>query len=337
MERFVTEDLGPALADYGGQLLVTGTPKRKRSGFFFEVTNGAKGWSTHHWSVLNNAGFPQWAGKEDWQDRAWEWLQGDLEAKGLDMESPRVQREWFGRWSEDTGTAVYPYAPVVNDVDELPPNGPWTYGLGMDLGVMALVVAAWSPHDPNLYYVHAEKHKRSHDAIVTLGRRALYLQKKYGITKMVADYGALGTHIISDLRTRFGLGTVDRADKTQKQAYQTTFASEMVRGLVKVIPTSTVPLVKEWQFLQQEEDGSEDKRGIKDCADAALYIWRKSRHYKARPRDPADVAFDNLSPEQKWEKKMEAHLERRTRQKTKTRENKPKPRGVSMGNIQGML
>lgn len=58
----ILETLLPTLLDYGGELLLTGTPDRKMSGLFYEVTRTEKekrrkGWDVHSWTLLAN---PYW-------------------------------------------------------------------------------------------------------------------------------------------------------------------------------------------------------------------------------------------------------------------------------------
>lgn len=58
----IIETVLPTLLDYGGELLFTGTPDRKMSGIFYEITRTEpekrrKGWEVHQWTLLAN---PYW-------------------------------------------------------------------------------------------------------------------------------------------------------------------------------------------------------------------------------------------------------------------------------------
>lgn len=348
IEAFVEEDLGPTLADYDGQLFVTGTPRRMRSGFFYEISTGRrKGWSHHNWTVLENRAYPailryfkklgidkDTLDDEQWYNLAKAWRQQMWDARGIDESMGKVQREWMGLWVEDESNLVYPYRPEVNDIDRLPKaDGGWTYGLGLDLGIMALSVVAWNRHDPNLYVVSSEKHAWTIDQ---MGERAVELRDDYKITKIVADCGALGKHIVEDLRSRFGL-SVEPADKIQKKAFQAVFASELRRGLIRLLP-NTGPLKTEYRELQYNDAGDEDPHGKKDCADATLYIWRKSRHYKARPRAASEIEYETMTPGRKFEVDMEKNLEKRQRRREREeRKRNRNGRGVTMTQLRGIL
>lgn len=63
----ILETLLPTLLDYGGELLFTGTPDRKQSGIFYDITRPEhdkrrKGWGVHQWTLLSN---PFWGRAKD--------------------------------------------------------------------------------------------------------------------------------------------------------------------------------------------------------------------------------------------------------------------------------
>lgn len=58
----IRETLLPTLLDYNGELLLTGTPERKMSGLFYDVTRPeverrTKGWELYRWTLIQN---PYW-------------------------------------------------------------------------------------------------------------------------------------------------------------------------------------------------------------------------------------------------------------------------------------
>lgn len=68
----ILETLIPTLLDYRGRLRLTGTPERKMTGLFYDVTRPErekrrKGWATHHWTLLDNPFF----GAVELRDGAW--------------------------------------------------------------------------------------------------------------------------------------------------------------------------------------------------------------------------------------------------------------------------
>ena len=57
--------LKPAVADYRGTIVLTGTPGNLIKGLFFDVTNSREaGWSGHRWDTYANPYMAeQWAGE----------------------------------------------------------------------------------------------------------------------------------------------------------------------------------------------------------------------------------------------------------------------------------
>lgn len=84
----ILETMLPALLDYGGEFLMTGTPERKMSGLFYEITrpdSKMKGWDRHHWTLMDN---PFWGRAE------------------------RIDGEWFVVWGAQDEIVSGPHGPT---------------------------------------------------------------------------------------------------------------------------------------------------------------------------------------------------------------------------------
>jgi hypothetical protein len=150
--RFTTtilETLLPTLLDYGGELLFTGTPDRKMSGIFYDVTRPdvvkrRKGWEVHHWTLLANpywgrakivagqsyvvwghkdeiASGPHAPGELDGAIAACRFKIGVLGLQELlggpdvaPLDSPIMRRQAGGQWTREDSNFVY----AVNKVSE---------------------------------------------------------------------------------------------------------------------------------------------------------------------------------------------------------------------------
>jgi len=136
----ILETMLPALLDYGGEFLMTGTPERKMSGLFYDVTrldSKMKGWDVHRWTLMAN---PYW-GRQKQIDGAWfvvwgakdEIVSGPHEPKKLlaavlaarhltgvlglqellggsevaPLDSPIMRRQAFGEWVKEDSNFVY--------------------------------------------------------------------------------------------------------------------------------------------------------------------------------------------------------------------------------------
>jgi hypothetical protein len=283
IEKLVGDVLKPTLEDYAGSILLIGTPGTALIGMFYDATTTAHGWERHHWTVLDNPRFPQWAGRDNWRELALQWLARLREENAYTEDDPTYQREWLGRWTRDVTTLVYPYDPARNLVTTLPPGIDWKYGLGIDIGTTkdtAFVVEAYAPRvDPNCYIVHAEK--RPGMDVTDMAERTKELKAMWKFSDRIADCGGLGKMIVKELNQRHHLA-IEAAEKQGKAAFQAVFAADLRKGRTKVLPEA-LGIVTEWEQIQKGPDGDEDDRFPNHLSDAALYVHRRCRHYVFEP------------------------------------------------------
>jgi hypothetical protein len=153
LDDLVYKTLLPAVSDYDGQILMIGTPGLITKGLFFDITTGKEpGWKVFKWS---------------WEDNPYQrkHIQKQLEIlkttkPGFEL-TPAYKQMYTGQWYIDEDKLVYKFAEVRNTAPSLPKAREYFYILGVDLGYdpdpSAFVLAAYSAHDPNLYFIHAEK------------------------------------------------------------------------------------------------------------------------------------------------------------------------------------
>lgn len=99
--------LPPALADRRGTLLLAGTIPEVEAGLFWKLWQKSN-YSKHNFNVFQNPHF------RDAMVR----LQEHLDANpGLTIDSPIIQREWFGRFVFDKSATAYTYDPNLNGYD----------------------------------------------------------------------------------------------------------------------------------------------------------------------------------------------------------------------------
>jgi hypothetical protein len=272
IEELVVEVVEPALLDYDGTLVLAGTPGRRPTGLFYEVTSGFRqGWSTHKWSLLQNPHMPE-AARDLALIRA---------RQGLSEEDPRYRREYLGEWVLDDSALVYRYGADRNIGRPELTSGEWFYNLGVDLGYdddTAFVVGAFSSGSPNYYIV--ECFKKPGMIVSDVAREVGALSEKYQLSRKVCDSGGLGKMIIQELNIRYGLGLLP-AEKKDKLDFIEHMNSDMMLGRVKVY--ENCPLIEEWKALpwNDERDG-ENPNHANHLADACLYAWRDSKHFSGK-------------------------------------------------------
>ena len=299
-EDLVDQVLDPALADYDGDLILSGTPNAACTGYFYKAATGQllddRGrdqWEHWRWTVLDNPYFPLWRGKQDWRKRAERWLEAYRRKKNWPPDHPAFLREWMAMWERDEGGLVVKYNPKRNHFDELPKGYHWRHVIGVDLGKgkiarkvqgvpkgnFALNVWAFSEDLPDVFSVH--QFKKAGLEVSDWARIISQAQADFNAVATVADCGALGEAIVADISRRFGI-PIRAAEKPSKAAAIDLLNSDLAARHTWVRKDS--PLADEWGILQWDEDRrTEDPRFPNDLSDASLYGWREARHWAHVP------------------------------------------------------
>ncbi len=268
--ELIDDALLPGLMDQSGELLLTGTPGPVPAGYFYDVcTNGAEnGIGVHHWTWRDN---PYLKDPETW-------MANFMRLKRWTEDNPTYQREYLGLWVRDEGALVYPYNPQLNAHTGDLGLGKWRYAMGVDLGyedATAFVIGAYQAGQPEIHYLHAEKHYHLIPSkVAAITQR---LQQAWNVHRTVVDTGGFGKGYFEEMQQTYGLA-VEPAKKENKRAYQELLAGDLKSGTVKVNPYACRDLVEEWQVLQWDKKTNlEDESFDNHCSDAALYLHRTLR------------------------------------------------------------
>jgi hypothetical protein len=292
LEQLVYGVLGPATADLGGQIAMSGTPSNKIKGLFYEVTNGQRAdWSVHRWDTTQNTAIPE----GQTQRMCDQWAKQIAELKASNprvVETPWFRQMYLGEWVIEQDKLVYRYAPGRNDYNgTLPhhPRGQWHYVLGVDLGytdATALTVAAYHDHDRRLHLVRSEK--RTGLDITATAQWVRSWAKDYEFDRMVVDNA--NKQAVEEMKRRHDL-PLWPADKTGKSDFIELMNAELIMGHVLVSP-ACAPLVDEWRGLIWDEKAAKREEHAacpNHCADSALYAWRYCYGYLSQTIAPLPV------------------------------------------------
>lgn len=277
IEQLIDDVIGPALMDHDGQLILIGTPGPIPNGYFYNLTKN-DAWSQHSWSFFDNHKLPFLAKGLTHQHM----LDRELRRRGVALDDPSIQREWFGRWVIDENSLVYRYNASINDYKALPSHD-WTYLLGVDLGfddADALAVVAYSEGSPVTYVVE-QVTARKQD-LTALCAQIDKLRLRYDISKIVVDTGGLGKKITEEISKRYEIPMVP-AEKTRKVEYIELMNDALRTGRLMVKAGSQFAhdaMKVEWDH----DKSTPDKRVISsrfhsDICEAVLYVWRESYSY----------------------------------------------------------
>lgn len=279
IEELIDDIIGPALMDNMGSLCLIGTPGAVPVGYFHKCWASKEGWSKHHWTFWDNFKWPaiiQGHSHREIFDR-------ELKRSGRMEIDPSVRREFFGEWALDTDSLLIKYNKDKNDFNEPPFKLKYEYIMGIDVGhedADAIAILAWSEDDPTTYLVD-EMIKPKQD-ITDLANQIKQLDKKYNVSKMIMDMGALGKKIGEELIRRHQI-PVEAADKTRKM--------ENIAFLNDALRTGKFMAKKDSRFAQDtflvEIDRNKttpdrivvSDRYHSDIIDAVLYGFKLSPAY----------------------------------------------------------
>lgn len=284
----VENALMPSLMRHRGKIRLIGTPAPVPVGYFYEVTQSPR-WSHHAWTMWENPYLP------DPQAT----LDEVLATRGMSVEDPSVQREWFGRWVLDRDSLVIQFDSERNVFDELPPcSSPWQYVFGVDLGyddADAIAVLAFNADSPNVYLV--EESVVAKQTISSLVEVVRDLVAVYAPQAVVWDTGGLGKKVADEVSARTGLA-LKAAEKSRKFEFLALMNDALRTGRLLVRRGSRFAadaLLVEWdRDRSTNEHPVISERFHSDILDAVLYAFRESYHWTHQA--PAKVAAPG-SPE----------------------------------------
>lgn len=307
LQELVDDVLSPTLYDYNGSVALIGTPGPVPAGFFYEITKNDR-WANHHWTMFQNPHLKIKSGRDPM-----ELVLEDCERMGLTLDSPRIQRNAYGRWVVDSDSLVFRYAPH-NHFADLPDAKQWQYTIGVDLGwsdADAIAVIGWNELGPQVYLV--EEWIRAKSGITEL---ATELQRLVGIYEplgIVMDTAGLGTKIAEECRRRFAL-PIEATKKSEKFAHIELLNDAMRRG--HFLAKNNSRFAQDCYLVEWDRNKSTGDRLVisstyhSDICDAVLYAYRKALGWLHEPPKPK---VKNGSDE--WRKEQErAHIEYLERQ-----------------------
>lgn len=305
IKDLVEDIIEPALTDYYGKLILIGTPGPVPAGYFYDAAHNAE-WSNHHWTMQQNPHIKLKSGKEPLE------IIAELAARrGLSVDDPSIQREYFGQWIKDLDSLVYRFDPTRNVTFALPEK--LTYIFGVDIGYRdadAIAVVGYS-HKTGEVYLIEEKITTKQD-ITALVEQLKELEAKYKPVRMVMDAGALGKKIQEEIKLRHSL-PIEAADKNRKHEYIKMLNDDLRTAKFKAVPNTRFEedtMLVQWNYDDPVKPKISDVYHT-DVGDAVLYAWRECKHYfkvtdVVAPRIGTTEYMDEL--EQKLSDQMEAKL-----------------------------
>ena len=273
--REIIEIWSPTLADYEGEMVLSCSPGKSPTGYFYECDQGQ---NKEHWDryYLNPAENPAFKGGkyDDFRDEQLKTLYGGNE------NHPVYRREWLGEWIHDSGNLLIKFDPKKHVYEDLHIKSDlYDYIIGLDIGYLdstALVVVAVAKYEPQAIFV--DEFVKSEMRIQEIVDTVESYTRKWGASSVVVDSGGMGHHTYRELQAREGLPAVDRAQKYGKKLNIETLNNELYSG--RVFVHENCPLLREaFTKVLKNAKGTEDEsvdygsQGVLDILDASLYAF----------------------------------------------------------------
>lgn len=261
-----------------GKLVLISTPGLLQSGWFYDVCHGSGTWSRHKWTVRDNPALVDID----------EYLRTKLADNRWSESEPTFRREYLGEWCEDTRAGVYRIS-RANVIDAIPDAGFHSI-LGVDLGYndeAAFCVLSWRDYDPVLYVRYADG--KSGMDVTDIAEYMRKIVDEYRPQEIVADAGALGKTIVSELTLRHGLN-ITAANKRDKPAAIRLVNADLQKRRLMMTDGR---LYEQMSNLRWHPDyiGLKEQDGIpNDLCDAMLYAFKSCWHYVQREREAVPEA-----------------------------------------------
>ncbi len=310
IQDLIDDIIAPALLDYAGTLCLIGTPGPVPAGYFYECAVKNENWSKHGWTFWDNPFIPITAGMSHQKV-----FEREMKRKGGSLESPSTQREFFGKWEQDTDSLLIKYDPKKNHYIDLPSNIIYNYIMGIDVGFNdadAISILAWSEKDPNTYLV--EECITSKQGLTELVEQINALNKKYKVTNMIMDMGGLGKKMGEEMIRRHSL-PVEAADKARKMENIEVLNDSLRTGTFKAKSSSR--FAQDSYLVEINRDKSTPDR-IKvndnfhsDIIDSVLYAFKVSYGFSyIPPKAPPKYGtkeWADAQDQDMWDLELEGH------------------------------
>lgn len=317
LQELVDEVLEAALMDHDGCVVLVGTPAPVPAGYFYDCIQNAE-WEHYDWTVFDNP----WIERKS-KKTPQEHLDAALKRRGVTLDDPVIQREWFGRWVYDPNSLVFRYDSTRNDYDVLPQlGGDWECVVSGDIGwddADALGVLRWNTTRPDLWLT--EECVLPKQTITQLGNRLRELVDKHKPLGVVLDFGGLGKKIAQELTQRWSLH-VEAAEKERKLEHIELLNDAMRTGLFHAKKDSQFAqdaMLVEWDRSKPEKPKISE-RFHSDACDMVLYGYRKARHWLAIPEVAPKPQVGSIEwyaqQARRLEQEVQAQMERELEEQT---------------------
>lgn len=294
-----------------GGLSLTGTPGPVPAGPFFDAWKQGKTkgkWSVHEWTAAENPFFLAQL-PDPLTNNFDAWIESECERRGVDVDDPSIQREFFHQWARDLNALVL-LITGQNYFTEAPPLD--AYVVGVDLGFddsTAISVMGWSwtlsgPR-PKVYQV--EETLIDSVDVTTVGEHVRDVYERYAPLSIAVDTAGIGKMVGAELgNAHWGL-PVTPFDKTSKTGRAKLLRAALDRGELMVKEGGYLDhdaKLLQWEvdpvkgIKRLSEKSPDDKAFHSDIVDAAIGAYMETMAQFGE-RKPADLPLEQRLREER--------------------------------------
>lgn len=315
LENLTLNVMEPTLATTGGPLTLCGTPSLTRSGYWFQLCAGKiPGWKVHHWTLREN---PFW--KHPKFKTADAYLADLREKRGWEEDNTTYQREYMGRFVDDTSAQVFKLVRERN-VKPLPKSydaATWIHTMGIDFGYSpdpcAWVVLASPPREKTTYVIHAEARlELSQDQAAEVTRA---LVDEYKPSQVVGDVNGAGKGYVETYNKRYGARAgayIQNAKKGEKLVQIDVVNTELRTGRLIICDGMSEELAGQmeslpWKDAHRQRAHPEYPDDMCDAARYALIAHKAYAHEPIKPVEPPPrwTTLDQRAAKEKADKQRD--------------------------------
>jgi len=305
LRDLVHDVVAPAVAEYRGQIALTGTPGEVAAGYFYELCMGeaedSAAWSKHFWS---------WEDNPYVKDEIAAYITDRCEQVPGFRETSVYKRNYKGLWIPDAKHLVYKgFDAARNIVGSLPnlPKSGWHRVLGIDLGfndLSTFVDLAWHDHCKVCYVTRAKGDSEMDVTAVAEQIQSMDDEVPDGYEALMVD-GA-NKQAVKELQNRHNL-PLECADKAGKADFIDIVNSAFERKELMLLKDGTEALQAELTTLTWDKRKYEKLRREENSlqanhhTDGMLYAYRKAYSYLSeapeRPKTKDEEYEDRIQEE----------------------------------------
>lgn len=289
---FIRSALKPTLMDYGGRLMLMGTPRRALVGLWWEITgapvndNGektpaARAYSVHHFNALDNPFIGYVGGAEAY-------FRDQLAENGWTESDPEFINEYLGRWVHDDNAYVYSFSPAKNlyaENTEWDRDGALRTVIGVDLGDRdGCGFAVWQKRWDSEELRCVESYAAVNLELDELAAEVRKLMLRWHTHHVRVDSKGHGATTICKSLINYGIPAEPAENNHKKLPLIRDFKAALRSGRAKLHPTRCRQLIAQLKIMTWNEDGDSHQEGIPDeCIDPSLWAVFELRKLAAVP------------------------------------------------------